>query len=65
MYWLKVYRVPQASRGSRGKPIVNLLPLGDGERINAILPIREFDADSFVFMICPGAFLEDDAIIIK
>ncbi|MCH8302553.1 MAG: DNA gyrase subunit A [Proteobacteria bacterium] len=50
MYWLKVYRVPQASRGSRGKPIVNLLPLGEGERINAILPIREFDADNFVFM---------------
>lgn len=50
MYWLKVYRVPQASRGSRGKPIVNLLPLEEGERINAILPIREFDSDSFVFM---------------
>ncbi len=50
MYWLKVYRVPQAGRGSRGKPIVNLLPLEEGERINAILPIREFDADSFVFM---------------
>ena len=50
MYWLKVYKVPQASRGSRGKPIVNLLPLDEGERINAILPIREFDADSFVFM---------------
>ncbi len=50
MYWLKVYRVPQASRGSRGKPIVNLLPLEDGERINAVLPIKEFDDDSFVFM---------------
>jgi len=50
MYWLKVYQVPQASRGSRGRPIVNLLPLEDGERINAFLPIREFDADSFVFM---------------
>ena len=50
MYWLKVYQVPQASRGSRGRPIVNLLPLEDGERINAILPIREFDSDSFVFM---------------
>jgi DNA gyrase subunit A len=50
MYWLKVYHVPQASRGSRGKPIVNLLPLDDGERINAIMPIREFNADSFVFM---------------
>ena len=50
MYWLKVYQVPQASRGSRGKPIVNLLPLGEGERINAVLPIREFDENSFVFM---------------
>ena len=51
MYWLKVYRVPQASRGARGKPIVNLLPLEEGERINAILPIREFDTDKFVFMV--------------
>ena len=50
MYWLKVYRVPQASRGSRGKPIVNLLPLEDGERINAVLPIKQFDEDCFVFM---------------
>ena len=50
MYWLKVYQVPQASRGSRGKPIVNLLPLDAGERINAILPIRQFNADNFVFM---------------
>jgi DNA gyrase subunit A len=50
MYWLKVYQVPQASRGSRGKPIVNLLPLEDGERINAILPIREFNDDNFVLM---------------
>jgi len=50
MYWLKVYQVPQASRGSRGKPIVNLLPLEEGERINAVLPIREFDENSFVFM---------------
>jgi DNA gyrase subunit A len=54
IYWLKVYQVPQASRGSRGKPIVNLLPLESGERINAILPIREFDADSFVFMATSG-----------
>lgn len=54
MYWLKVYQVPQASRGSRGKPIVNLLPLEDGERINAVLPIREFDAESFIFMATSG-----------
>ena len=54
MYWLKVYRVPRASRGARGKPIVNLLPLEEGERINAILPIREFDANNFVFMVTSG-----------
>ena len=50
MYWLKVYQVPQASRGSRGKPIVNLLPLDGGERISAVLPIKEYDEGSFVFM---------------
>ncbi len=50
MYWLKVYQVPQASRGSRGKPIVNLLPLEKDERINAVLPIREYDEGHFVFM---------------
>ena len=54
MYWLKVYQVPQASRGSRGKPIVNLLPLDEGERINAVLPIRDYDEDSFVFMATSG-----------
>jgi DNA gyrase subunit A len=51
VYWLKVYQVPQASRGSRGKPIVNLLPLEEGERINAVLPIREYTEDTFVFMV--------------
>ena len=50
MYWLKVYQVPQASRGSRGKPIVNLLPLEKDERINAVVPIREYDEGHFVFM---------------
>jgi len=54
MYWLKVYQVPQASRGSRGKPIVNLLPLEAGERINAVLPIQEYGEDSFVFMATSG-----------
>jgi len=54
MYWLKVYQVPQASRGSRGKPIINLLPLDEGERINAVLPIREYDDESFVFMATSG-----------
>jgi len=51
MYWLKVYQLPLASRGSKGKPIVNLLPLVEGERINAVLPIHEFDAGKFVFMV--------------
>ncbi|MDH3615806.1 MAG: DNA gyrase subunit A [Gammaproteobacteria bacterium] len=54
MYWLKVYQVPQASRGSRGKPIVNLLPLEQGERINAVLPIREYEDGHFVFMATSG-----------
>jgi DNA gyrase subunit A len=51
LYWLKVYKVPMASRGSRGKPIVNLLPLQEGERINALLPIHEYEADKFVFFV--------------
>ena len=54
VYWLKVYQVPQASRGSRGKPIVNLLPLETDERIYTILPVQEFDEDSFVFMATSG-----------
>jgi DNA gyrase subunit A len=54
MYWLKVYQVPQASRGSRGKPIVNLLPLEVDERISAVLPIKEYDDKSFVFMATSG-----------
>jgi DNA gyrase subunit A len=50
VYWKKVYELPIASRAARGRPIVNLLPLEEGERINAILPIREFEDDKFVFM---------------
>jgi DNA gyrase subunit A len=50
VYWLKVYQLPQAGRNARGKPIVNLLPLAPGERINAILPIREYTKDLHVFM---------------
>jgi DNA gyrase subunit A len=51
LYWLKVYQLPQASRGSRGKPIVNLLPLQEDERITALLPIHEFEENKFVFMV--------------
>ncbi len=50
VYWIKVYEVPQGTRVSRGKPIVNLVPLQEGEKINAILPVKEFDNDRFVFM---------------
>ncbi len=50
VYWLKVYEVPQGSRIGRGKPIVNLFPLIEGEKINAILSVKEFDEDHFIFM---------------
>ncbi|HRX90503.1 MAG TPA: DNA gyrase subunit A, partial [Steroidobacteraceae bacterium] len=50
VYWLRVFTLPQAGRNARGKPMVNLLPLEDGERINAILPIKQFDDEHFVFM---------------
>ncbi|MBU1425832.1 MAG: DNA gyrase subunit A [Gammaproteobacteria bacterium] len=49
VYWLKVYDVPQGTRISRGKPIVNLLPLEQNEKINAILPVKEFPEDQFIF----------------
>jgi len=50
VYWIKVYSVPQGSRSSRGKPIVNLVPLMEHEKITAILPVKEFDEDHFIFM---------------
>ena len=50
VYWIKVYEVPQGSRNSRGRPIVNMFPLQDGEKINVVLPIKEFSADKYVFM---------------
>ena len=50
LYWKKVYELPQAGRTARGKPIVNLLPLEEGERINAVLPVREYEEGKFVFM---------------
>ena len=50
VYWLKVYQIPQATRISRGRPIVNLLPLAEGERVNAFLPVREYHPDKYVVM---------------
>jgi DNA gyrase subunit A len=50
VYWLKVYQIPVAGRNSRGRPMVNLLPLDEGERISSILPVEEYIADQFVIM---------------
>ncbi|MGN6023304.1 DNA gyrase subunit A [Alcaligenes faecalis] len=50
VYWLKVWEVPQGSRNSRGRPIVNMFPLEDGEKINVVLSVKEFSEDQFVFM---------------
>ena len=62
LYWLKVYQLPQASRAARGKPLINLLPLVEGERINAILPIREFSEDKFVFMATADGTVKKTAL---
>ncbi|MCK6386816.1 MAG: DNA gyrase subunit A [Zoogloea sp.] len=50
LYWLKVYEVPEGNRNARGKPIVNLFPLLEGEKITAVLPVKEFDEGHFIFM---------------
>jgi DNA gyrase subunit A len=50
LYWLKVYEVPAGSRSARGKPIVNMFPLEEGEKITAVVPVKEFDQEHFVFM---------------
>jgi DNA gyrase subunit A len=50
VYWLKVYQLPQAGHNARGKPMVNLLPLEEGEKINAVLPVQQYDEQHFVFM---------------
>ncbi|GAB2180706.1 DNA gyrase subunit A [Denitratisoma sp. agr-D3] len=49
-YWLKVYEVPEGNRTARGKPIVNLFPLVEGEKITTVLPVKEFDDEHFIFM---------------
>ena len=58
MYWLKVWEVPQGSRNSRGKPIVNMFPLQDGEKITVVLPLSakpQFPEDHYVFMATASA----------
>jgi DNA gyrase subunit A len=62
VYWLKVYQIPVAGRGSRGRPMVNLLPLGEGERVTAILPVREYLADHYVFMATTDGTVKKTAL---
>ncbi|HET7633740.1 MAG TPA: DNA gyrase subunit A, partial [Burkholderiales bacterium] len=62
VYWLKVYMVPQGSRGSRGKPIVNLVPLMEHEKITAVLPVKEFDDQHFVFMATSDGTVKKTAL---
>jgi len=66
LYWLKVWEVPSGSRGSRGKPIVNMFPLAEGEKINVVLPLtgdnRSFPADHFVFMATAGGTVKKTAL---
>ena len=50
VYWLRVFQIPQGSRGAKGRPLINMLPLGSDERITTLLPIKDFSADAFVFM---------------
>ncbi len=63
LYWLKVYQLPLASRQSRGKPIVNLLPLSEGEHITAILPVREYEADKYVIMATSHGTVKKTSLI--
>ena len=62
VYWLKVYQMPMAGRGSRGKPIVNLLPLQADERINAVLPVREYVENQYVFMATSSGTVKKTAL---
>ncbi|KDN09958.1 DNA topoisomerase (ATP-hydrolyzing) subunit A [Gilliamella sp. Imp1-1] len=63
LYWMKVYQLPEASRGSRGRPIINLLPLEENERITAILPVREFDDEHCVFMATAQGTVKKTSLI--
>jgi DNA gyrase subunit A len=63
VYWMKVYELPQASRNARGKPIVNLLPLEKDERINAVLPIRVYSEDKYIFMATSSGTVKKTPLI--
>ena len=63
VYWKKVYELPQGGRAARGKPIVNLLPLEDGEKINAVLAIREYEADKYIFMVTASGTVKKTPLV--
>lgn len=62
VYWLKVFMIPVASRTSRGKPIVNILPLDEGERITSMLPVSEYLADKYIFMATSNGTVKKTAL---
>jgi len=62
MYWLKVYKIPEASRGARGKAIVNLIALSPGEKIKAILPVKEFKENEYVVMVSRAGVIKKTAL---
>lgn len=62
VYWLKVYQIPVAGRNSRGRPMVNLLPLEEGERISSILPVEEYSADKYVIMATANGTVKKTAL---
>ncbi len=62
VYWLKVYQIPVASRAARGRPMVNLLPLEEGERVTSILPVSEYREDQFVFMATSSGTVKKTAL---
>ena len=63
VYWLKVFQIPLASRTSRGRPIVNLLPLDSGERITSMLPVSKFDDERFIFMATSNGTVKKTSIV--
>lgn len=62
VYWLKVYELPLSSRTARGKPLVNLLPLDKGERITAVLPVRDYPEDQYVFFATAKGVVKKTAL---
>ncbi len=62
VYWLKVFHIPVAGRGARGRPMVNLLPLGEGERITSILPVHEYTEGHYIFMATANGIVKKTAL---